>query len=131
MGYGFHEKGQIAHGGRINTAGTKLRGFYTKGPRVHQQRAIQLHYARSLLQDEEESGEGREFLFSYFVIQSHNACLQHISIYAAYLYDSAYLYARALDHLIRENEDLSIDEIARNGTLIIETIIKNHTYQST
>lgn len=53
-----------------------------------------------------------------------------MSIYAAYLYDSLKLYARALDQVIRDQPDQSIEELARNGSLIIDTIIKNHTYQS-
>ncbi|EZA56309.1 Guanylate cyclase 32E [Ooceraea biroi] len=55
---------------------------------------------------------------------------KYVSIYAAYLYDSLKLYARALDQLIRDQPDQPIEELAKNGTLIIETIIKNHTYQS-
>ncbi|KAJ8681432.1 hypothetical protein QAD02_017219, partial [Eretmocerus hayati] len=55
---------------------------------------------------------------------------KHVSIYAAYLYDSVKLYARALDQLLRDYPEQSLEEIASNGTLIIETIIKNHTYQS-
>lgn len=66
----------------------------------------------------------------------HN--LQFVSIYAAYLYDSVMLYAKALDHLLyaKANLDLQnltgemIDEVAKNGTQIIQTIIKNITYQS-
>lgn len=53
-----------------------------------------------------------------------------MSIHAAYLYDSVKLYARALDQLIRDQPDQTVEEIANNGTRIIETIIKNHTYQS-
>ncbi|XP_015514449.1 receptor-type guanylate cyclase Gyc76C [Neodiprion pinetum] len=55
---------------------------------------------------------------------------KHVSIHAAYLYDSVKLYAQALDQLIREHQDLSVEEIASNGTRIIETIIKRHTYDS-
>lgn len=55
---------------------------------------------------------------------------QYVSIYAAYLYDSLKLYARALDQLIRDEPNQSIEDLAKNGTRIIETIIKNHTYQS-
>lgn len=64
-----------------------------------------------------------------------------ISIYAAYLYDSVYLYARALDRLIKaKQEELKknnsfitediIREIASNGTSIIGEIIKQHSYTS-
>lgn len=66
---------------------------------------------------------------------NHN--LQFVSIYAAYLYDSVMLYAKALDHLLcAKANDLRnltgemIDEVAENGTQIIQTIIKNVTYQS-
>lgn len=55
---------------------------------------------------------------------------KYVSIYAAYLYDSVKLYARALDQLIRDHPDHSIEELAKNGTLIVETIIKNRTYES-
>ncbi|XP_076228299.1 receptor-type guanylate cyclase Gyc76C [Nomia melanderi] len=55
---------------------------------------------------------------------------KYVSIHAAYLYDSVKLYARALDQLLRDQPKLTLEEIASNGTLIIETIIRNHTYQS-
>ncbi|KAL0119212.1 hypothetical protein PUN28_009653 [Cardiocondyla obscurior] len=55
---------------------------------------------------------------------------KYVSIYAAYLYDSVKLYARALDQLIRDYPDLSIEELAKNGTLITDMILKNRTYQS-
>lgn len=56
---------------------------------------------------------------------------QYVSIYAAYLYDAVKLYARALDQLIRDYPDLSVEELARNGTLITEMILKkSSTYQS-
>lgn len=61
-------------------------------------------------------------------------CLQFVSIYAAYLYDSVKLYAWALDKLLKQEErpldERVIHEIASNGTRIIETIIKNRTYKS-
>lgn len=59
---------------------------------------------------------------------------QFVTIYAAYLYDSVKLYAWALDKLLQEDQrqltDTVIHEIASNGTRIIETIIKNRTYDS-
>ncbi|XP_060811458.1 receptor-type guanylate cyclase Gyc76C-like [Bombus pascuorum] len=55
---------------------------------------------------------------------------KYVSIHAAYLYDSVKLYARALDQLLRDQPDHTLEEIASNGTQIIETIIRNHTYQS-
>lgn len=55
---------------------------------------------------------------------------QYVSIHAAYLYDSVKLYARALDQLLRDQPEHTLEEIASNGTQIIETIIRNHTYQS-
>ncbi|XP_047343121.1 receptor-type guanylate cyclase Gyc76C-like isoform X2 [Vespa velutina] len=55
---------------------------------------------------------------------------KYVSIHAAYLYDSVKLYARALDQLIRDQPEHNLHDIASNGTQIIETIIKNHTYQS-
>lgn len=63
--------------------------------------------------------------------------MQFVSIYAAYLYDSVKLYADALDKLLKqereEGRELTskvIQEVANNGTRIIETIIKNRTYKS-
>lgn len=62
--------------------------------------------------------------------------VKFVSIYAAYLYDSVMLYARTLDLLLRDKangRELTgemIDEVAYNGTLIIETLVKNITYQS-
>lgn len=56
-----------------------------------------------------------------------------MSIYAAYLYDSVQLYARALHKLLSEQPVLTdeiIDEVANNGTKIIETIIGLGTYTS-
>ncbi|XP_020709582.2 receptor-type guanylate cyclase Gyc76C-like isoform X2 [Athalia rosae] len=55
---------------------------------------------------------------------------KYVSIHAAYLYDSVKLYAQALDQLVRDHPELTVEEIASNGTQIIETIIKNHTYES-
>ncbi|XP_034948736.1 receptor-type guanylate cyclase Gyc76C-like isoform X2 [Chelonus insularis] len=55
---------------------------------------------------------------------------KYISIHAAYLYDSVKLYASALDQLLREQPDHSLEEVASNGTKIIETIIRKHTYLS-
>ncbi|XP_076756060.1 receptor-type guanylate cyclase Gyc76C [Xylocopa sonorina] len=55
---------------------------------------------------------------------------KYVSIHAAYLYDSVKLYARALDQLLKDQPEHSLVEIASNGTQIIETIIRNHTYQS-
>ncbi|XP_076549438.1 receptor-type guanylate cyclase Gyc76C [Osmia lignaria lignaria] len=55
---------------------------------------------------------------------------KYVSIHAAYLYDSVKLYARALDQLLRDQPEHTLEDIASNGTQIIETIIRNHTYQS-
>ncbi|XP_043253857.1 receptor-type guanylate cyclase Gyc76C-like [Colletes gigas] len=55
---------------------------------------------------------------------------KYVSIHAAYLYDSVKLYAKALDQLLRDQPEHTLQEIASNGTQIIETIIRNHTYQS-
>ncbi|KAK3910945.1 Receptor-type guanylate cyclase Gyc76C [Frankliniella fusca] len=62
---------------------------------------------------------------------------RHVSIYAAYLYDSIMLYAHALDKVLRNYlhqkggplTDEEIDRIASNGTHIIENI-RNQTYIS-
>lgn len=73
-----------------------------------------------------------EFLMAY----SNSFGEKFVSIYAAYLYDSAKLYAWALDELLRNStgeQPLTEEEIysiASNGTKIIETIIKNGTYKS-
>ncbi|XP_058464642.1 receptor-type guanylate cyclase Gyc76C-like isoform X1 [Malaya genurostris] len=61
---------------------------------------------------------------------------KYVSIYAAYLYDSVKLYAWALDKLLKAEQthrplsDEVIQEVASNGTRIIETIIQNRTYRS-
>ncbi|XP_044753115.1 receptor-type guanylate cyclase Gyc76C-like isoform X2 [Coccinella septempunctata] len=57
----------------------------------------------------------------------------YVSIYAAYLYDSVILYATALDNILSEEpiiNDYVIEEIARNGTRIVEAIIKMGSYRS-
>jgi guanylate cyclase, other len=60
--------------------------------------------------------------------------MKYISIYAAYLYDSVKLYAKALHQLLtKEKRPLTDDvirEVASNGTAIIEAIIQNRTYKS-
>ncbi|BES97780.1 Guanylate cyclase [Nesidiocoris tenuis] len=59
--------------------------------------------------------------------------VKFVSIYAAYLYDSVFLYARALDTLLKQQPFLNetiIEQVASNGTKIIETIINSKTYQS-
>ncbi|KAB0795504.1 hypothetical protein PPYR_12343 [Photinus pyralis] len=56
-----------------------------------------------------------------------------VSIHAAYLYDSVKLYAKALDKLLREQpflNDTIVDEIASNGTKIIEAVIGLGPYTS-
>ncbi|XP_054274284.1 receptor-type guanylate cyclase Gyc76C-like isoform X2 [Macrosteles quadrilineatus] len=56
-----------------------------------------------------------------------------ISVTAANLYDAVLLYARALDKLLKEEPVLNetvVEQVATNGTRIIETIIKNRTYES-
>lgn len=64
------------------------------------------------------------------------ARVQYVSIYAAYLYDSVKLYAWALDKLLKAEQAIRpltsdvIQEVASNGTRIIETIIQNRTYKS-
>ncbi|XP_032674981.1 receptor-type guanylate cyclase Gyc76C-like [Odontomachus brunneus] len=55
---------------------------------------------------------------------------KYVSIHAAYLYDSVKLYARALHQLLEDQPNQTLMEVASNGSRIIETIIKNHTYQS-
>ncbi|XP_067013444.2 receptor-type guanylate cyclase Gyc76C [Anabrus simplex] len=67
------------------------------------------------------------------IFREHRKWEKFITIYAAYLYDSVFLYARALDKLIRERPNITeegILELARNGSLIIQTIIKNGSYES-
>jgi hypothetical protein len=58
----------------------------------------------------------------------------HIPIYAAHLYDSVILYAKALDKMIRDrqsnNQIVDIAQLARNGSGITETIIKMGRYES-
>lgn len=70
---------------------------------------------------------------TYLTIQCH---FQFVSIYAAYLYDSVKLYARALDQIIREetrNEPLTeakLRSIATNGTRIVAKMIQSSPYKS-
>ncbi|XP_059218039.1 receptor-type guanylate cyclase Gyc76C isoform X1 [Stomoxys calcitrans] len=76
------------------------------------------------------------FNFTLPLIFHSNNFIKFVSIYAAYLYDSAKLYAWALDELLRNSTkdrpltDEEIYNIASDGTRIIETIIKNGTYKS-
>ncbi|KAK2576982.1 hypothetical protein KPH14_011945 [Odynerus spinipes] len=68
--------------------------------------------------------------FNFIIPELLRKYEKYVSIHAAYLYDSVKLYARALDQLLRDQPEHTLEEIASNGTQIIETIIKNHTYQS-
>ena len=59
----------------------------------------------------------------------------YISIYAAHLYDSVMLYAKALDELIRgrqnnSNEIVDISQLARDGKAITNKIISMGSYKS-
>ncbi|XP_045475600.1 receptor-type guanylate cyclase Gyc76C-like isoform X2 [Harmonia axyridis] len=57
----------------------------------------------------------------------------YVSIYAAYLYDSVILYATALNNILANekviNDDV-VEEIARNGSRIVQAIIKMGSYRS-
>lgn len=56
-----------------------------------------------------------------------------ITVTAANLYDSVFLYARALDKLLKNEtylNDTIIDDIAKNGSVIVQTIIKDRKYKS-
>ncbi|XP_055316758.1 receptor-type guanylate cyclase Gyc76C-like [Sitodiplosis mosellana] len=74
--------------------------------------------------------------FNFTLPVLFNNYTKFVSIYAAYLYDSVKLYAWALDKLLKQEQeerpltDKLIQEVAENGTRIIETIIKNRTYKS-
>ncbi|XP_076380878.1 receptor-type guanylate cyclase Gyc76C isoform X1 [Megalopta genalis] len=68
--------------------------------------------------------------FNFIIPELLRKYEKYVSIHAAYLYDSVKLYARALDQLLRDQPEHTLEEIASNGTQIIETIIRNHTYQS-
>lgn len=58
----------------------------------------------------------------------------YISIYAAHLYDSVMLYAKALDKIILERiaggEEVDAAQLARDGRLITQRIIKMGGYKS-
>lgn len=60
--------------------------------------------------------------------------IKFVSIHAAYLYDSVFLYARALDQLLSEEgkplNDSVVHRVASNGTRIIQRIISNRKYDS-
>ncbi|XP_043524757.1 receptor-type guanylate cyclase Gyc76C-like [Frieseomelitta varia] len=68
--------------------------------------------------------------FNFIIPELLRKYEKYVSIHAAYLYDSVKLYAKALDQLLRDQPEHTLEEIASNGTQIIETIIRNHTYQS-
>ncbi|CAB3242068.1 unnamed protein product [Arctia plantaginis] len=57
-----------------------------------------------------------------------------VSIYAAYLYDSVKLYAKALDEIIKEDPDpltyTKLLSVATNGSRIVEKMIKSSPYKS-
>lgn len=73
-----------------------------------------------------------EFKDTFF--NKHKTYVKYVSIYAAYLYDSVKLYAKALHQLLtiekRPLTDDVIREVASNGTAIIEAIIMNGSYKS-
>ncbi|KAL1132356.1 hypothetical protein AAG570_010312 [Ranatra chinensis] len=59
--------------------------------------------------------------------------VKFVPVYAAYLYDSVKLYARALDQLLRAEPVINqevVERVASNGTKIIETIINYKSFQS-
>jgi len=53
-----------------------------------------------------------------------------VPIYAANLYDSLIIYAKALDSLRKERPDFDIQELARDGRGIFQHIIKMKQYES-
>ena len=55
---------------------------------------------------------------------------KHVSIYAANLYDSLFLYARALDKLRVERNGTHIQKLARDGRGIFKAIIDMKSYNS-
>ncbi|XP_065155987.1 receptor-type guanylate cyclase Gyc76C-like isoform X3 [Atheta coriaria] len=66
------------------------------------------------------------------IFQSYNI-QKFVSIYASYLYDSVILYATALNELLKRETMLTdklIEEVANNGTKIVETIIGLGSYKS-
>ena len=50
---------------------------------------------------------------------------RHVPIYAAFLYDSVMLYARALGTLIDERRNETTKSLANNGRLIAKKIVKS------
>lgn len=75
-----------------------------------------------------------EFKEPFNLTNKNKYYVKFISIYAAYLYDSVKLYAKALHQLLTSEKrpltDDVIREVASNGTAIIEAIIQNRTYKS-
>ncbi|XP_063620274.1 receptor-type guanylate cyclase Gyc76C-like isoform X1 [Cydia splendana] len=62
-----------------------------------------------------------------------NKFTKFVSIYAAYLYDSVKLYAKALDKLLREEKNLTYEKvmsISRNGSRIVSKMIESTPYKS-
>ncbi|XP_073983088.1 receptor-type guanylate cyclase Gyc76C-like isoform X2 [Rhodnius prolixus] len=79
------------------------------------------------------------FFFPTPTVFKNVSYVKFVSIYAAYLYDSVWLYARALHELIYGNTSNGetrnitenvIKEVVKNGTKIIETIVRTKTYKS-
>ncbi|KAI8435113.1 hypothetical protein MSG28_003501 [Choristoneura fumiferana] len=61
-----------------------------------------------------------------------NKFAKFVSIYAAYLYDSVQLYARALDKLIKEEKNLTYQKlmsISTNGSRIVAKMIESTPYK--
>lgn len=80
-----------------------------------------------------EYNTGEPFNFPTPQVFTNVSYVKFISIYAAYLYDSVKLYATALDDLLKGYPELNetiIEEVASNGTKIIETIINRGSYKS-
>ena len=54
---------------------------------------------------------------------------QHVGVYAAYLYDSVMMYARALNRTISDNPDVPLRQILTNGSEIVLRI-RNQIFHS-
>ncbi|XP_022917682.1 receptor-type guanylate cyclase Gyc76C-like [Onthophagus taurus] len=70
--------------------------------------------------------------FNFVIPDIFNSAV-FVSIYAAYLYDSVMLYARALHELLQNESNLDdekIDEIGKDGMKIIKKVISFESYPS-
>ena len=73
----------------------------------------------------------RKHPFNFIASKFEGTWIKHVSIYAANLYDSVMLYAKALDKMwLETNRTSDIQKLARDGRGIFKTIIGMKNYES-